>query len=186
MRVPDNQLSNKKVYMADKWMQSLGSTRGPPRAQQNAWVNTAGNIPLTIQPEDRPGYTDYEESSNDKANYATRKSNPFEFGKSKSDLRDQVVSKSKFIDLNEDQQDDIVLGSSRNPQKKLGQTTQMADGQTVLFPDLYTNMYGVKELDSETKVGSSMFEHSQVLMHQETFSVDKSAKRQSSRPKKER
>ena len=52
----------------------------------------------------------------------------------------------------------------------------MADGQTVLFPDLYTNMYGVKEQDSETKVGSSMFEHSHIMMHQETLSVEQSAK----------
>jgi len=55
-----------------------------------------------------------------------------------------------------------------------------------LFPDLYTNLYGVKEQDSETKVGSSMFEHSQILMHRETLSVERSVKKQKTRPRKEK
>lgn len=56
----------------------------------------------------------------------------------------------------------MVLGKGRNKTSRnlfeIGQTTKMADGQVVLFPELYTDMYGVKEKDeeTETKLESSL------------------------------
>ena len=54
---------------------------------------------------------------------------------------------------------DVTKDSIFGLKKPLGQTTTMADGAVVLFPDLYTNQFGVEEMKeraSDPNMGAGM------------------------------